>query len=190
MTCFSCTRVLNITNCADPGFAGIHFPNCQRETQISSGQEPGDFIPLRLLPFGIAQATLLTSSFILFSLTWESRAHIFYAFLILTTGINLSCLTAVRKLGSSMASILKGLVNFFFPLFLPRQGKGRALFLQLLLTSLTSTSLCLVTSYFHRRGNRHVQDYVRFTGGHWAQLLFNFVLVVAFVAHGPTDATK
>ena len=64
------------------------------------------------------------------------------------------------------------------------------LFLQLLLTSLTSTCLCLVTSYFHRRGNRHVQDYVRFTGGHWVQLLFNFVLVVAFVAHGPTDATK
>ena len=186
MTCFSCGKVLNITQCADALFASFHFPSCQRATVIGPDQVQSGLIPWKLLPFGIAQTALLASSCLLFTLTWESRAHIFYAFLIVTTGINLSCLNAVRKLGSSMTSILKGVVNYFFPLFLPSQGKGRALFLQLVLSSLTSTSLCLVTTYFHSRSNNR-QDHVEFTAGHWVQLVFNIVVLLAHAAHGPVD---
>ena len=117
MTCFSCAKVLNTEQCADPYFASLHNPSCKRAVlTTSAGQVPNCLLSLRLLPFAIAQAALLACSILLFSLTWESRAHIFYAFLIVTTGINFSCLNAVRELGSSMTSILKGGVNFLFPL--------------------------------------------------------------------------
>ena len=115
----------------------------------------------------------------MFGLTWDSRAHIFYAFLIVTTGINLSCLNTVGHLGPSMASILKGVFNYLFPLFLPSHRKGQALLIQLMLSSLTASSLCLVTTFFHRRDSRQVQDQVEFTDGHWVQVGFHVTVIIA-----------
>ena len=179
VTCFSCAQVLDITSCANSHFAGLHSSTCQRKSVIRPDHVPTCLLPLRHLPFGIANTVLLASSALLFGLTWDSRAHIYYAFLIVTTGINLSCLNTVRHLGPSMASILKGVFNYFFPLFLPSQRKGRALFIQLVLSSLTNFFLCLVTTYFHRRGNRQVLDHVEFRTSHWVQVVFHFVVLIA-----------
>merc|ERR1712130_699677 len=88
VTCFSCARVLDITSCADPHFAGLHSPTCQRTSPVIEPDHipaaPGCLLALRFLPFGVAHTTILASSALLFGLTWDSKAHIFYAFLIVT----------------------------------------------------------------------------------------------------------
>ena len=116
----------------------------------------------------------------------ESKAHNLYTILIVNTAIDISIINTVSLLGPSTASILKGIANFFFPHFLPKE-KGRheqvrrALCLHLLLASLTSLSVCLVTTYFHSREDKTIQDYVTFNSSHCALVILNLAVLAVFL---------
>ena len=184
VTCFSCGRVLDSKDCANPHFASLHSSSCQRHSVLKNEPSQSPNLSLRQLPIGIAQVALLLATAANFQSTAESRAHNLYAFLIVTTGINVSIIHTVSHLGPSVASVFKGIVNFFFPHFLPgrRQGIRRTLFLHLLLTSVTSLTICMVTTYFHRREDRTMQDYVSFTSGHWMVILLNFAVLAVYAS--------
>ena len=114
----------------------------------------------------------------------ESVAHNVYAFLIVTAGIDVSIINTVAILGPSVANIFKGIANYFFPHFLPAASEAqeirKTLRLHLLLTSLTSVSVCLVTTYFHKREDKTMQDYVSFNSGHLSVLLLNVAVAIVY----------
>ena len=182
VTCFSCGRVLDSKDCSNPHFANLHFPSCQRNLISKRELSQNPVLPLGQLPMGMAQVGLLLATAANFNSTMESRAHNLYAFLIVTTAIDVSIINTVSHLGPSIGSIFKGILNFFFPHFLPaaagcRQEIRRTLCLHLLLASFTSLTICLVTTYFHRREDKTMQDYVSFTSGHWVVILLNVALL-------------
>ena len=141
MTCFSCARVLECKDYADPLFSALHFPTCQRNLASKADKllDPS----LHQLPMGMAQVFLLLAS----AANSESRAHNLYAFL---TGLDVSIINTVSPLGPSAASILKGIANYFFPHFLPTSTVSaskldvhKTLRLHLLVAIFTSLSICL-----------------------------------------------
>ena len=136
---------------------------------------------------GMAQVFLLLASAANFQANSESRAHNLYAFLIVTTGIDISIINTVSLLGPSAASILKGIANYFFPHFLPTSTASaskldvhKTLRLHLLVAIFTSLSTCLVTTYFHRREDKTMQDYVNFTIGHWVVISLNLAVLLVY----------
>ena len=158
-------------------------PNLDSRTQSTA------FGPtLRQLPMGgMAQVFLLLASAANFQANSESRAHNLYAFLIVTTGIDISIINTVSLLGPSAASILKGIANYFFPHFLPTSTASaskldvhKTLRLHLLVAISTSLSTCLVTTYFHRREDKTMQDYVSFTIGHWVVISLNLAVLLVY----------
>ena len=107
---------------------------------VANGCDPGDnnisiFFSL------ITKVALLMATAAHFQGNSESKAQNLYIFLIVNTAIDISIINTVSLLGPSTASILKGIANFFFPHFLPKE-KGRheqvrrALHLHLLLALL------------------------------------------------------
>ena len=179
MTCFSCARLLECKDYADPLFSALHFPTCQRNLASKADKllDPS----LHQLPMGMAQVFLPLAS----AANSESRAHNLYAFLIVTTGIDISIINTVSLLGPSATSILKGIANYFFPHFLPTSTASaskldvhKTLRLHLLVAIFTSLSTCLVTTYFHRREDKTMQDYVSFTIGHWVVISLNLAVLL------------
>ena len=130
---------------------------------------------------------LLLASAANFGANSESRAHNLYAFLIVTTRIDISNINTVSLLGPSAASILKGIANYFFPHFLPTSTASaskldvhKTLRLHLLVAIFTSLSTCLVTTYFHQREDKTMQDYVSFTIGHWVVISLNLAVLLVY----------
>ena len=158
-------------------------PNLDSRTQSTA------FGPtLRQLPMGgMAQVFLLLASAANFQANSESRAHNLYAFLIVTTRIDISNINTVSLLGPSAASILKGIANYFSPHFLPTSTASaskldvhKTLHLHLLVAIFTRLSTCLVTTDFHRREDKTMQDYVSFTIGHWVVISLNLAVLLVY----------
>ena len=69
---------------------------------------------------------------------------------IVLNGINLSIVATMRNIGVQYSGILKGIVNYFVPIFAPtsKSKTGEMLSFHLVLSALTSISICAVTVYF------------------------------------------
>ena len=72
---------------------------------------------------------------------------------IVHNGINLSIVATMRNIGLQYSGILKGIVNYFVPIFAPTSDSktGEMLSFHLVLAALTSLSICAVAVYFHPR---------------------------------------
>ena len=69
---------------------------------------------------------------------------------IVLNGINLSIVATMRNIGLQYSGILKGIVNYFIPIFSPtsKSKTGEMLSFHLILSALTNISICAVTVYF------------------------------------------
>ena len=183
MTCFSCGRVLDSKDCADPSFSELHSPTCERELVSESEHGVNPALSLRQLLMGIGQVLLLIAAAANFQVSSKSSAHTFYAILIITTGINISIIKTISLLGPSVKNILKGIANFFLPLFPPtpkssKQEVNRALRFHLFLASVTSLSICLITTIFHAREDKTI--HVTFSVSHWLVIFLNLGVLLTY----------
>ena len=69
---------------------------------------------------------------------------------IVLNGINLSIVATMRNIGVQYSGILKGIVNYFVPIFSPtsKSKTGEMLSFHLLLSALSNLSICAVAVYF------------------------------------------
>ena len=74
----------------------------------------------------------------------------FHTWGIVLNGINLSIVATMRNTGLQYSGILKGIVNYFIPIFFPTSKSriGEMLSFHLVLSALTNLSICAVTVYF------------------------------------------
>ena len=69
---------------------------------------------------------------------------------IVLNGINLSIVATMRNIELQFSGILKGIVNYFLPIFAPTSNSktGEMLSFHLVLSALTNLSICAVAVYF------------------------------------------
>ena len=74
----------------------------------------------------------------------------FHTWGIVHNGINLSIVATMRNIGLQYSGILKGIVNYFVPIFAPNSNSktGEMLSFHLVLSALTNLSICAVAVYF------------------------------------------
>ena len=149
MTCFSCGLQLTGGDCFSPNLDSQHLRECKRHT-ITETTKSSNFIPLQILPWSLVLATVTISTFVILHLERKTMAHNFYSFLLISAGINLSIASTFSHAGPDLINILKGITNYFIPLFLPSDPDKlkKPFFFHLLLRITTSFCICFLTAFF------------------------------------------
>ena len=108
-------------------------------------------------------------------------AHSFYSFLFISSGINLSIVSNLGHAGPELVNILKGIINYFIPLFLPSETDKmkKPFFFHLLCRVTTNFCICFITAFFKRQKETSmVFQASNLSTTHWAGLCLSFSAIV------------
>ena len=105
----------------------------------------------------------------------KSRAHCFHTFLIIHSGINISIVSTVYNNGPALSNLIKGIINYFFPLFLPG-SPIRILSFNVLLNSVTNLSFILITTFY--LGKIPDKPEGSLSLNHWIAISLNLLIVI------------
>ena len=176
VNCFSCGIVLGPQDCVTLGFPNHHLSSCNRELADAGPiQQSATFLPLRLLPLGLAQSFILLLAGFIFFVEMKSKAQCFQTFLIILSGINISIVSTVYNNGPSLFNLIKGIINYLFPLFLPG-SPIRILCFHILLNSVTNLSLILITTFY--LGEIPDKPEGSLSSNHWIAVGLNLLIVI------------